>query len=300
MTSNIYGSPVPPKKDRREHARETAKLERDALQKKEQRKRFLVRGGVGVGLLAAAAIVALIIVNSVQPPVAGPQNMASDGIVLTGDGTTITAEPSPSVASGADQIPTDTSTLDSLVDIVIYVDYLCPVCGTFEATNAAQIESWVTAGEASLEVHPIAILNQLSAGTEYPTRAAGAAACVADIEPDKFFAVNAALFSQQPTENTPGLSNDELITLTEDAGVTDPQVATCITEGTFTDWADAATARALAGPIPNSELDKVSGTPTAIVNGVQYPGAVDDAAAFAQFVASQAAAAVTPSATPTP
>lgn len=288
MNSNIYGNAVPPKKDRREQARETAKVQRDALRKKEQRKRFFVRGGVGVGLLAVAAIVALIVVNSVQPPVPGPKNMASDGIVLIGDGTSITAAPSESVEAGGDQVPTDTSALDTLVNIVIYVDYLCPVCGIFEETNAAQIEEWVTAGEASLEVHPISILNRLSAGTNYPSRAAGAAACVAAIEPDRFFAVNAALFAQQPAENTGGLSNAELVTLTEEAGVTDESVATCIKDETYTDWADAATERALAGPIPNSDLAAVQGTPTVIVNGVQYPGAVDDAAAFAEFVAAQA------------
>jgi protein-disulfide isomerase len=288
MNSNIYGNAVPPKKDRREQARETAKIQRDALRKKEQRKRFFVRGGVGVGLLAVAAIVALIVVNSVQPPVPGPTNMASDGIVLIGDGTSITAEPSESVEAGGDLVPTDTSALDTLVNIVIYVDYLCPVCGIFEETNAAQLEEWVTAGEASLEVHPISILNRLSAGTDYPSRAAGAAACVAAIEPDRFFAVNAALFAQQPAENTGGLSNAELVTLAEEAGVTDESVATCIEDETYTDWADAATERALAGPIPNSDLPAVTGTPTVLVNGVKYPGAVDDAAAFAEFVATQA------------
>ena len=42
----------------------------------------------------------------------------------------------------------------------------------------------------------------------------------------------------------------------------------------------ASTARALAGPIPNSDVDKVVGTPTVLVNGQSYKYTTDANGAF--------------------
>jgi hypothetical protein len=65
-----------------------------------------------------------------------------------------------------------------VANIVMYVDYLCPFCGQFEATNSESLRTMVESGAATLEVHPIAILTNKSAGTQYSLRAANAAACV--------------------------------------------------------------------------------------------------------------------------
>ena len=285
--SNVYGQPVPPKKDRREMARESARQLREEQQKKEKRNRWLLRGGIGVGLIAAAVIVALVVVGSQGPAAPGPLNMASDGVLLTGDGTNIVPVETEALAADADPIATDPSTLGDTANIVVYADYLCPFCGQFEITNGEQIAGWVAAGNATLELHPISILDQASAGSKYPTRAAGALACVANYEPENVLAMNAALFANQPAENTEGLTNEDLVSLATDAGVTDEKVAPCITENTFASWVDAATQRALDGPIPNADIEQVKGTPTVLVNGVSYPGALDDAAAFEAFVTAQ-------------
>ena len=45
-----------------------------------------------------------------------------------------------------------------------------------------------------------------------------------------------------------------------------------------------ATTRALDGPLPGTDLPAVTGTPTVLVDGQQYQGAIDDPAAFAAFV----------------
>ena len=45
-----------------------------------------------------------------------------------------------------------------------------------------------------------------------------------------------------------------------------------------------ATERALSEPVPNSDLDRIQGTPTVIVDGVQYEGSLTDAQEFADFV----------------
>ena len=282
------GTARPPKKNRREEARETARLMRAEQVKRDKRRRFFLQGGIGIGLLAVVAIVAVVIVNNVNAPAApAPANMASDGILLGSDGTTVSAATTPALDADADPIATDQSALSDTANIVMYVDYLCPICGDFESTNGEQITDWVTAGNATVEIHPISILDRLSSGTEYATRAANAAACVANYDPDNFLDFNAAMFADQPAENTTGLTDAELTSLVEGAGVTSSQAASCIADQTYSGWVDASTQRALEGPIPNSDIEQVEGTPTVLVNGVQYTGSNSDAAAFEAFVTEQ-------------
>jgi protein-disulfide isomerase len=209
--------------------------------------------------------------------------MASDGIVLSGDGTTVSAVTTDATPADGSPTPSAAGTAEK-PSIVVYLDYMCPFCGQFDTTNAEQLETWVTQGAADLEIHPLGFLDNASLGSKYSTRAANALACVANYQPDAALDVNTALFAQQPAENTTGLTDDELVTLVEGAGVDDPAVASCVTGGEFTDWVASATERALNDPLPNSDLAAVSATPTVLVNGQQYQGSPTDAAAFAQFV----------------
>ena len=78
------------------------------------------------------------------------------------------------------------------------------------------------------------------------------------------------------------------------------KIASCIKNQSFKAWATAATARALNGPIPNSNVDKVTGTPTVIVNGLKYEGAVNDLASFQAFVLQAAGSDFNNSSTSTP
>ena len=299
MNAKTPGQPLPPKKDRREVARETARIQREEQKKRETRNRWFLRGGIGLALVAVAAIVAVLIIGSVKPPSPGPLNMASDGILMQGDGTAISAVPTAATAVDAEPVPTDLSALTSTVNIAVYVDYLCPYCGQFETTNGAQLASWLTAGNITLETHPISILDQSSSGSKYSTRSANAAACVANYQPDSFLDVNSALFANQPTEGTTGLTNAELVSLVEEAGVTDESVASCITDQKFGDWVGDATARALDNPLPNTDIGPLTGTPTVLVQGVKYEGDLGDAAAFEAFVLEQATATTDTSGTDT-
>jgi protein-disulfide isomerase len=299
MNAHIPGKPTPPKKDRREEAREMARVKREEQQKREKRNRWLLRGGIGVALIAVAAIVAILVVGSIRPPSPGPANMASDGILLQGDGSTISAVPTDATEPDAEPVATDVSALSDTVNIAVYLDYLCPYCNQFETTNADQLNSWLTAGTVTLEVHPISILDNASNGTKYSTRSANAAACVANYQPDSFLDVNAALFANQPAEGTSGLTDAELVGLVETAGVTDAAVESCIVDQEFSDWVGDATDRALNEPLPNSSLEKLTGTPTIIVQGEQYTGELGDASAFEAFVMDQASATANTGGEPT-
>jgi len=213
--------------------------------------------------------------------------MASDGIVLSGE--SLAAVPTAALEPGASPVANDPG--DDPLTIVMYVDYLCPYCAQFEEANSETIGSLVSEGRATLEVHPIAILDGASAGSRYSTRAANAAACVANYDPDDFYTAHMTLFANQPEEGTAGLSDDELIALLAGAGVTDADVAACVTGGEFTDWLTDATSRVTGDGIPASDVTPFSGTPTVVVGGTKYTGAPGDAEAFTALLASKLPAA---------
>jgi len=290
-------SPRPSKNERRQAAREKARALREEQRKRERRNKFFLQGGIGIAVLAVIALVVLVIVNTVKPAGPGPANMASDGIVL-GEG--LTPVTTPALQPDQSPIPTEPDASGKVVDIRMYVDYMCPLCGQFERTNAEQIKGMLERGAATLEVHPISILDRVAMGSKYSSRAANAAACVANYSPDSFWNFNSLMMENQPEEGTTGLSDDEIAKLAVQADVErESAVTECIKDFKFKSWVDASTQRALSGPIPNSEVESVTGTPTVLVNGKQYVGSLTDPKEFAAFVLSVAADAFSTS-TPTP
>jgi protein-disulfide isomerase len=249
-------------------------------------------------LLAAGALVAVLAGCSfLLPPSnlggngsthaagASPQNMASDGIRISQG---FIADRTPSVAKGDKPVQSEPS---GRTDIRIFVDYLCPFCGQFEATNAEQIAAWVSSGDATLEIHPISILDRASLGTKYSTRAANTLACVANYSPDSAFDLSALLFTNQPEESSEGLSDTTLKELARKAGTGSlSQVDSCIDNQDFSSWVTDATARAIQEPVPGTDMGPMQGTPTVLVNGEQYTGRLDDPEAFASFVMQSASA----------
>ncbi|MGV8852278.1 MAG: DsbA family protein [Rhodoglobus sp.] len=276
------------KNERREAAREKARVQRDEQKKKDRRTKLFLQGGVGLALVAIVAVIALVLVNSNQPAGPGPQNFASDGVQLKQGFIATTTDALEADAEPIASVPDEES---GVLDIQMYVDYMCPVCGAFEQTNAEYIESLVNNGAATLEVHPITILDRYSQGQRYSSRAVNAVACVADSSPNNFYSYHNTLLSAevQPAENTGGLSNDELVGLLDTVGVEKvPAITECIQDETFKSWVKSSTARALAGPIPNSEIAQVTATPTVLVNGIKYEGSVSDLVAFQAFVTQAA------------
>lgn len=298
MSNAIPGDGRLSKNERREAAREKARLLREEQKKKDRRTRFILQGSIILALVAIVAIVAVVLVNSVGPSGPGPKNMASDGIQLTQGAI---ATETPALKAGEDPVSNTRDKAAGTLDIQMYVDYLCPVCGQFEATNGDYISSLLENGKTTVEIHPIAILDRLAQGSKYSTRATNAAACVANYSPNQFYDFHNLLFANQPKENTTGLSDDQLIDLTTQATVKSPdKIASCVKNQQFKKWVSDAQARALNGPIPNSNVDKVTGTPTIIVNGLKYEGSVSDLASFQAFVIQAAGSDFNTNSTPTP
>ncbi|WP_347754353.1 thioredoxin domain-containing protein [Agrococcus sp. ProA11] len=272
------------KNERRAQARDQARKMQEERRRRERLKKGLTVGGIIVAAVAIVAIVAIVIVNSIRPAGPGPENMASNGIVI---GQDFVAERTDAVPAEAEPVPTEPR--QDIIQIEIYQDYMCPVCGAFDEANRATLEQLMSTGAATVEIHPIAILDRASLGTKFSTRSASAAGCVAEFAPDQFWDFNSAMYDNQPAESTAGLSNEEIVGVAEGAGIdTSGGLADCITEGRFMSWAENATVRAGTQPLPGTDGVVADRTPTVLVNGQQYPGAASDAAGFSAFVTATA------------
>ncbi|GAA3866582.1 hypothetical protein GCM10022381_07740 [Leifsonia kafniensis] len=197
--------------------------------------------------------------------------------------STATPPPIPTGALGAAFFDEGYLTVGNGEKIVdMYFDPMCPICGVFDETNGEFLTGQVDDGAITLRLHPMNFLNRLSQGTDYSSRAGSALTCVAAQDESRTLAYFTALFAEQPKENTEGLTNDQLNEIAVSVGAM--SVADCVANGDYTSWIQSVNDAALAGPIPGSDLKAIEGTPTVLVNGAVFPGTVNDAAAFEEFV----------------
>ncbi|TPW74530.1 DsbA family protein [Schumannella soli] len=277
------------KKQRIEEAREAARQARESREKRQRLLKVLVPIIATVVVLGIGALIAVVVIATIPKPAfpGGPKNMASDGILYTGDGTTASVAPTAALKKGEKPKATEWAKDDGKAHIVTYVDWTCPACKSFESAYASQINQIVAAGEATLEVHPISILDTRFTGERYSSRTANAAACVAQYDPDKFLDVQTAAFDAQATEGTAGLSNAQIQKFVNGAGASSDALNTCITSERFKKWVTAATQRATSD---KDLVDPSSGqfsTPTVVVNGKRWnPQTETDFGAFLQSAVS--------------
>jgi protein-disulfide isomerase len=245
--------------------RDAARAEALALQKKQQstekRNRLIVLSLLGLAVIGLIVAVVLILNEGQKTPMERVENVPAGVVEDTGI---------PVGADGAAGTENEgAKTLD------VYVDFMCPVCGQFEQINGASIAEMREAGDVTLVVHPVAILDRMSQGTEYSTRAASAAAWVADRAPEQFSAFHDAMFASQPEEQTPGLSDEQIAQIAEQAGVP-ADVASGIADGdareTYEEWVAASTEVAGSDPdVVNPETGQM-GTPTVLIDGERFAG----------------------------
>ncbi len=303
MTNAPRGS----KNERRDAAREKAREQRLRQQRRERRNKVALQATIGVVIIAIVAVVAVIIVNSVRPTGPGPRNMANGGISLQGaDLAAITT-----AAPSADATPTPQPTIGGgKVLIQAYEDFGCPVCQQFETQYGAQIKRLVTSGAAVIQYHPVAILDRNFTDNNYSTRAANAAAAVANYSPNAFYEFHTIMYEAgvQPQEQGPGLSDARLIAIAKQAGATNlDQIETAIKDQTFKNWVGQRTDEFTSDTGAEQGVDFSQrlnadgskagpGTPTLIVNGQYWDGKTD----FGSFVTSVGGAISTESPSPTP
>lgn len=168
----------------------------------------------------------------------------------------------PGPAPEAAIVNTDTGAIsvgDGPDVVATYIDFMCPICNQFEGIYAETLNSLVADGSITLEYHPVAILDRASQGTEFSTRSANALYCVAVTSPVAVTPFISAMYANQPDEGTPGLTDEEIISIASGAGAGD--VSSCITDRTYGGFVTEQTKT-----IPR-DAEGNAGTPTVTFNG---------------------------------
>jgi protein-disulfide isomerase len=141
------------------------------------------------------------------------------------------------------------------VTITEFGDFQCPVCRELHQLWQPTLEQLIQQGKVKFEFVGLEYLDQ---GTTESLRSAAAGVCAADA--NKFIDYYNALYDgQSSTENSGFLTDDQLLTFGQSAGIGDPGFAQCVKSGKYKGWVtkntDAASQRG------------VTGTPTVLLNG---------------------------------
>ncbi|GAA3763202.1 hypothetical protein GCM10022240_14530 [Microbacterium kribbense] len=194
--------------------------------------------------------------------------IAVTGVVIAINNAASTQAASPGESPSGSIINTDAGSVtfgDGKNKVDTYVDFLCPYCNHFEQAEGATINQQVQAGNVTLNVHPVTILDNGTSPAGYSSRAASAFFAVAAADPDNAYAFMQALFANQPAEQSAGLTDDQIVQIAKSAGVnvTDTLEKT-IKANTFQKYARSKQLPAAA-----------TGTPTLVINGTMTPVTFD-------------------------
>jgi protein-disulfide isomerase len=263
------------KAERTAEAREKARLIREAQAKKDKRNKLLIGWGIVAAVVAILVVVALVVTSSLKQnaPIAdqgptpananihGGVTLLANSDVAKSDPATVDANsvgdapktpPAEVVAPGAE------AEAGKPVKVVLYVDFICPICKNFETQYNDQLTSLRNDGKITVEYRPLGFLDSRST-TNYSSRAANAAACVANTAPGKYADYFNALYAQQPAEGSAGLSDNDLKKMASDMGV---DIGSCVDDKTYRPYVKYTTKEASA--------IGVTGTPTVFVDGKQW------------------------------
>jgi protein-disulfide isomerase len=156
--------------------------------------------------------------------------------------------------------------------VVVYMDFMCPYCADFHSSYGPTLDRLRNEGKITVEYRPVTFLDRQSTN-RYSSRAAAAAACVADAHPDRYADFLSQLYAHEPAQGSAGLSDQELKSLMAAAGA---DTAKCIDSGTYLAWARYSNRLALDSGI--------NGVPTAFVEGKQWGGGTSTGLDFIQFL----------------
>ncbi|WP_206486709.1 thioredoxin domain-containing protein [Rhodococcus sp. KRD162] len=220
-----------------------------AMQNGDKNRRTLIQILVAVVLIALVAAIALFIVNN--------RSTSGDASTATSSAQGPQLTPTSLTDNGAIRFGNpDATTVISVVE-----DFQCPACKAFESTSGSTLQQLADAGNVAVDYRPIAILDRFSNGAMYSTRAANASICVAENDRDSWMNWHTTMFEKQPPENGTGLPDDELVAIAASARADSPETASCITDGSYTDWVTSQTQSVIS--------EGINGTPNVRVNGTE-------------------------------
>lgn len=278
------------KAERTAAAREKAREIREAQLKKDKRNKLLIGWGIVVAVVAIIVIVALVVTSNIKnnAPIAdsGPTPANSNvhgGVTLLANtdvaksapaSVNVADVPSPPATPPVDvKAPGAEAEAGKPVKVVLYVDFICPVCKSFEAQYNPTLTKMRNEGKITVEYRPLGFLDSRST-TNYSSRAANAAACVVNDSPEKYSDFVDALFAKQPAEGSAGLSDNDLKKLATDTGA--KNIDQCVDDKTYRPYVKYTTQKAAA--------TGVTGTPTVFVEGKQWRTGESAKTPFDQFL----------------
>jgi protein-disulfide isomerase len=284
------------KAERTSEAREKARLIREDQLKKDKRNKLLIGWGIVVAVVAILAVVALVVTTTMRQnaPIADqgptPANAnVNGGITLLANTDVVKLQPAtvdaasvgepPQTAPAEVVAPGAEAEAGKPVKVVLYIDFICPVCKNFEAQYNEQLTSLRNEGKISVEYRALGFLDSRSS-TNYSSRAANAAACVVNESPEKYAEFVDLLFAKQPAEGGAGLSDNDLKKMATDIGA--KPIDTCVDEKTYRPFVKFTTKQAAA--------IGVTGTPTVFVDGQQWGKGASAQTPFPDFLQAAIAA----------
>lgn len=153
---------------------------------------------------------------------------------------------------------------DAPNEIVIYEDFLCPICQGLEAATRDQLAQLADDGKVRVSYRPFNLFSQEGDPRKpYSVTAASVFAVVLDTAgPEVAKELHDLLYENQPSEAGPFPSEDDLVQLAVQAGATEADVREGLENGDGEDWVEKATAAA-------NDLG-INSTPTIYLNGEQF------------------------------
>ena len=144
--------------------------------------------------------------------------------------------------------------------VVVYEDFLCPICGEFEKAGHEQLAELAADGKVQIEYRPFVLLSRLG---PYSARSTMVWSLVLQQDGDDVAKkYHDLLFANQPSEEGPFPSVADLVTLAGQAGADTTKLQSAIDADAGIDWPVAATKAA--------EKAGVNSTPTVILDGKPF------------------------------
>ncbi|OLB77438.1 MAG: hypothetical protein AUI14_15970 [Actinobacteria bacterium 13_2_20CM_2_71_6] len=215
---------------------------REQLAREQRRRRTIIVSIAAAALLVIAGLVGWAVYANQAPPA----NYAVPAHA-SGDRTGIVASSGP-------------------VTVDFYLDFLCPNCKRFEGDTSSTMDDLVAKKGITLVYHPIAILDASTNPPGYSTVAGAASGCAADA--GKFPEYLKALYAKQPAEGSAGLTDDQLVQIGVDIGLTDASFAQCVRDHRYSAW--------MAHNTDTAASKGIHATPTVLVNGKEISPTAND------------------------
>ena len=172
---------------------------------------------------------------------------------------------------GDDEKATDRSEYELVIGddgaehtIVIYEDYLCPICQALEEGTRDELAKLADEGQVQVRYRPFNLFSQDGDPRKPYSVAAGEVFGVVletsgDEVAKKFHDL---LFENQPSESGPFPDQDDLVQLAVEAGADEADVTTGLEAGDGRDWVEGAT--------DDTDERGINSTPTVYLDGEQF------------------------------